>query len=142
MANPTFRLVEADGSARSVVGIAGRGCWKKPRPFRNGMDRDGSIVPPCKRADFQRVVRDEKAGRTRARRKWQMNVAQAMCASSGRATRANQFDWLKCVRPVSGLQVHIVKVAWEIPALAGSVHAGLCCGLSRMKICGQFCYVA
>jgi hypothetical protein len=45
----------------------------------------------------------------------------------------DQFDWLKCVRPVSGLQVHIVKVAWEIPALAGSVHAGLCCGLSRMK---------
>ena len=62
-----------------------------------------------------------------------MNVAQAMCASSGRAARANQFDWLKCVRPVSGLQVHIVKVGWDIPALTGSVHAGLCCGLSRMK---------
>jgi hypothetical protein len=62
-----------------------------------------------------------------------MNVAQARCASSGRATRANQLDWLKGVRPVSGLQVPIVKVAWKIPALAGSVHAGLGCGLSRMK---------
>jgi hypothetical protein len=29
MVNPTFRLDEADGSARSVVGMAGRGMMEK-----------------------------------------------------------------------------------------------------------------
>jgi len=63
--NPTFRLpVEAGASARNAQGMAGSGCWRKQRPFCNGTDRDCNIVPPCKRADFQRVVRDETAGRT------------------------------------------------------------------------------
>ncbi len=63
--NPTGRLwVEAGASARNADGMAGRGCWSKQRPFCNGTDRSGNLTPPCKRADFQRVVRDETAGRT------------------------------------------------------------------------------
>jgi hypothetical protein len=63
--NPTFRLrVEAGASARNADGMAGRGCWKKQRPLCNGADRDCNIVPPCKQADFQRVVRDERTRRT------------------------------------------------------------------------------
>jgi hypothetical protein len=63
--NPTFRLpVEAGASARNADGVAGRGYWKKPRPFCNGADRSCNITPPCKRADFQLVVRDERTGRT------------------------------------------------------------------------------
>jgi hypothetical protein len=65
--NPTGRLrVEAGASARNADGMAGRGCWKKRTPFDNGTDRSCNITPPCKRADFQRVVRDETAGRTGA----------------------------------------------------------------------------
>ncbi len=41
MANPTSRLrVEAGASARNADGMAGRGCWKKRRPFCNGADRE------------------------------------------------------------------------------------------------------
>ena len=65
IANPTSRLrVKAGASARNADGMAGRGCWRKQRPFCNGTDRSCNITPPCKRADFQRVVRDERAGRT------------------------------------------------------------------------------
>jgi hypothetical protein len=65
--NPTGRLrVEAGASARNADGLAGRGCWKKRMPFDNGTDRSCNITPPRKRADFQRVVRDETAGRTGA----------------------------------------------------------------------------
>jgi hypothetical protein len=62
-----------------------------------------------------------------------MNVAQSMCASSGKTTHANQSDWLKSARPVSGLQVHIVEVSREFPALPGPVRTGLRNGLSRMR---------
>jgi len=63
--NPTFRLrVKAGASARKADGMAGRGCWRKRRPFCNGTDRSCKITPPCKRADFHLVVRDEKTGRT------------------------------------------------------------------------------
>jgi len=65
IANLTFRLpLEAGASARNADGMAGRGCWKKQKPPCNGVDKDCNIVPPCKRADFQRVVRDERAGGT------------------------------------------------------------------------------
>ena len=65
IANPTSRLrVKAGASARNADGMAGRGCWRKRRPLCNGTDRSCNITPPCKRADFQRVVRDETAGRT------------------------------------------------------------------------------
>jgi hypothetical protein len=65
MVNPTFRLtVKAGESARNADGMAGRGCWKKRRLFCNGMDRSWNRTPLCKQADFQRVVRDEIAGRT------------------------------------------------------------------------------
>lgn len=63
--NPTSRPVfEAGASARNAEEVAGRGGWRKRRPFCNGADRSWNITPPCKRADFQLVVRDEKAGRT------------------------------------------------------------------------------
>ena len=63
--NPTFRPgFGAGASARNADGMAGRGCWKKRRPFCNGADRSCDITPPRKRADFQRVVRDETTGRT------------------------------------------------------------------------------
>jgi hypothetical protein len=63
--NPTFRRqVAAGASARNAMGLAGVGCWKKLRPLCNGTDRSGNITLPRKRADFQRVVRDERAGRT------------------------------------------------------------------------------
>jgi hypothetical protein len=45
-----------------------------------------------------------------------MNVAQAMCAFSGRTPQANQRDWFKCARPVNWLQAHIVKGTREFPA--------------------------
>ena len=65
IANPTSRLrVEAGASARNADGLAGKGCWNKQTPFDNGTDRSCNITLPCKRADFQRVVRDETAGRT------------------------------------------------------------------------------
>jgi hypothetical protein len=65
IANPTSRLrVKAGASARNADGMAGRGCWKKRRPLCNGADRGCNMTPPCKRADFQRVVRDERTGRT------------------------------------------------------------------------------
>ena len=62
-----------------------------------------------------------------------MNVAQARSASSGKATQANQSDWFKDVRPVSGLQVYTVKVAREIPSSTGPARVGLRNGLSRMR---------
>jgi len=43
--------------------FAGRGCWKKQRPFCNGADRKWQLL--CeKQADFQQVMKGEKAGRT------------------------------------------------------------------------------
>jgi CDGSH-type Zn-finger protein len=49
--------------ARVADRFAGRGCWKKQRPFCNGADRKWQL--PCdKQANFQQVMKDEKAGRT------------------------------------------------------------------------------
>jgi hypothetical protein len=49
--------------ARVAGRSAGRGCWKKQRPFCNGADRKRQLL--CdKQADFQQVMKDEKAGRT------------------------------------------------------------------------------
>ena len=63
--NPTSRPVGGAGViARCAVEMAGRGSWSKRRPFCNGTDRSWNRIPPCKRADFQPVVRDETAGRT------------------------------------------------------------------------------
>ena len=49
--------------ARVADGFAGRGCWKKQRPLCNGADRKWQL-PCAKQADFQQVMKDEKAGRT------------------------------------------------------------------------------
>jgi hypothetical protein len=62
--NPIFRPRRAGASARNADGIAGMGCWKKRKPPCNRVDRSHSS--PRKRADFQRVVDDERAGRTYA----------------------------------------------------------------------------
>lgn len=49
--------------ARDVDGLAGRGCWKKQRPPCNGADRKRQLL--CgKQADFQQVMKGERAGRT------------------------------------------------------------------------------
>ena len=58
------RPLGAGAAARRAVGVSGRGCWRKQTPSCNGADRRCNITPPRKRADFQRVVRYEKAGRT------------------------------------------------------------------------------
>jgi len=43
--------------------FAGRGCWKKQKPLCNGADRKWQLL--CdKQADFQQVMKGEKAGRT------------------------------------------------------------------------------
>ena len=63
--NPPFRPgFGAGASARGADGVAGRGDWKKRMPLGNRADRSAHIAPPCKRADIQLVVRDERAGRT------------------------------------------------------------------------------
>jgi|HubBroStandDraft_1064217.scaffolds.fasta_scaffold99633_2 hypothetical protein len=63
-----------------------------------------------------------------------MNVDLSMCASSGKATHWNQTNWFKCERKVRKLQASIVKVARRDDRReTGSVSAGLCIGLSRMK---------
>lgn len=64
MLNPPFRLIEASNAARIADGMSGRGCWRKRMPSCNGTDRGWNITSPRKRADFQRVVRHEIAGRT------------------------------------------------------------------------------
>jgi hypothetical protein len=49
--------------ARVAERFAGRGCWKKRRPLCNGADRKRQLL--CdKQADFQQVMKGEKAGRT------------------------------------------------------------------------------
>jgi hypothetical protein len=62
--NPSSRLVEEGVIARCAEGMPGRGCWKKRMPFGNRADRGCDITLPCKRADFQPVVRDEITNRT------------------------------------------------------------------------------
>lgn len=63
MVNLTSRLWEAGALVRAAVGTAGRGNWNKQRPPCNGADRDGDIILPRKRADFQWVIGDERTGR-------------------------------------------------------------------------------
>ena len=54
MVNPTFRLKEADDSARSVGGVRAEERWRKPRPSCNRADAGVAISTlPRKRADFQ-----------------------------------------------------------------------------------------
>jgi hypothetical protein len=62
--NPSSRLVEAGVIARCAAGMPGRGCWKKRTSFCNETNRGCNIAPPCRRADFQPVMRDERTGKT------------------------------------------------------------------------------
>jgi len=49
--------------ARVADRLAGRGCWKKQMSLCNGADRKWQLL--CdKQADFQQVMKDERAGRT------------------------------------------------------------------------------
>ena len=62
MANLTSRLWKAGRSARRAVGMAGRGCRRKRMPPGNRADR--SDASPRKRADFRRVIDNERTGKT------------------------------------------------------------------------------
>jgi hypothetical protein len=62
MVSLTSRLWKAGRSARRAVGVAGRGCWRKRRPLGNRADRSNAL--PRKRAEFQRVIGNERTGKT------------------------------------------------------------------------------
>ena len=62
--NPMPRRNAAGVTARCAVEAAGKGGWKKQRPFCNGTDRSCKITPLRKQADFQLVVDDERTYRT------------------------------------------------------------------------------
>ena len=64
MVNPSFRLMEAGSSQDGLLGCRVADAGKRKRHFCNGMDRSCNITPPCKRADFQQVMRDERTGKT------------------------------------------------------------------------------
>ncbi len=64
---PVIPPSRAGVAARLAVGMAGRGDWKKQRPLCNGADRSPGDSTR-KRADFQLVDDDERAGRTFAGR--------------------------------------------------------------------------
>jgi len=61
--NPMPRRNAAGVTARCAVEAAGKGGWKKQRPFCNGTDRS-RVTPLRKQADFQLVVDDERTYRT------------------------------------------------------------------------------
>ncbi len=61
-----------------------------------------------------------------------MNADLSACASSGRAIHATQSNWIECPCTVRRLQISIVKATCLV-AWAGSAHAGLRNGLSRMR---------
>lgn len=63
--NPLLSSWRGRPTARGADRAAGKGCWKKPRPPCNRVDKDRPGPPP-KRADFQRVITDEKVCRTTA----------------------------------------------------------------------------
>jgi len=63
MVNPPSRLFEAGSVVRRADGVPGRGCWRKQMSPGNRADRGGNIALLRKQADFQRVVRYERAGR-------------------------------------------------------------------------------
>ena len=62
MVSLTSRLWKAGRSARRAVGVAGIGCWRKRRPLGNRADRSTAL--PRKRAEFQRVIGNERTGKT------------------------------------------------------------------------------
>ena len=62
--NPTTRLAEAGAAVKHADELAGRGCWRKRKSSRNRANRGCNITLPRKRADFQRVIRDEITRRT------------------------------------------------------------------------------
>jgi len=63
MVSLTLRLLKAGRFVRRAVEVAGIGCWRKRMPLCNGVDRSQRALPR-KRADFQRVIGDERTGKT------------------------------------------------------------------------------
>jgi len=65
MVSPTPSSSRGKRTVRGADRAVDKGCWNKPRPHYNGADRQlGWPSSPRKRADFQRVITDERAGRT------------------------------------------------------------------------------
>jgi len=59
----TSPVIRGKRLARVADRSTGRGCWRKQRPLCNGADKKWQLL--CdKQADFQQVMKDEKAGRT------------------------------------------------------------------------------
>jgi hypothetical protein len=59
----TSPVIRGKRLVRVADRFAGKGCWKKQKPFCNRTDRKRQLL--CdKQADFQQVMKDEKAGRT------------------------------------------------------------------------------
>jgi hypothetical protein len=59
----TSPVIRGKPLVRVADRFAGNGCWKKQKPFCNGTDRKRQLL--CdKQADFQQVMKGEKAGRT------------------------------------------------------------------------------
>ena len=92
--------------------MAGRGCWRKRMPLCNGADRSCNITPPCKRADFQRVIHDEKLAEPSQEETANERRSIRVCIlrPSG---RWDQIDWTRCERQVRRLQARIVKAIQE-----------------------------
>lgn len=65
LVSPTSRpKLWAGVSARTAVGVPGKGNWKKQMPLRNRVDRSRLMTLLRKRADFQSVMRGERTGIT------------------------------------------------------------------------------
>ena len=64
MVNPSFRLMEAGSSQEGLLGCRAADAGKRENRSVIRADRDCNIVLPCKRADFQQVMRDERTGKT------------------------------------------------------------------------------
>ena len=64
MVNPMPSSQRGQRTVRGANGAVDMGCWNKPRLPRNGADKHLDWPSaPRKRADFQRVITDERVGR-------------------------------------------------------------------------------
>ena len=131
--NPTSRLrVEAGVIARCAVEVRDRGSWRKQTPFvmerigaatssrrANGQTSSGSFVTRQRAEPSREEIANERGF---------IHVCILRQDDTG-----EPVEGFKCACPVSGRQVHIVKVTRGIPALTGPAYVGLCTGLSRMR---------
>jgi hypothetical protein len=90
--NPTSRL-GLPRQARpqgTLTGMAGRGCWKKRRPFCNGADRSCNITRRASGLTSSGSFVTRELAEPSQEEK-QMNVEQSACASSGKARSWEQL---------------------------------------------------